>query len=133
MSFLTKIEAAIKLGVGIELIDYYTNNAPKIGEDVKLESIEMQTETSYDETKLKEFSEYLKTPWPIPPSGRRPSIPAAIKDDIKQESHFACAICGHMDNGEVAHINAVSNSLNCHRSVKIHHLRSLESAPPLSC
>jgi len=35
-----------------------------------------------------------------------------IKKDIKQEAHLACAICGHMDNGEVAHIEAVKKTYN---------------------
>ena len=66
----------------------------------------------YDETKLIEFNNYLNSPWPFTKKAHRPAIPEAIKEDIRQESHYSCAICGHMDNGEVAHIEAVSNTLN---------------------
>ena len=55
---------------------------------------------------------YLNQPWPLPENGKRPSIPNLIKEDIKRESHYSCAICGHMDNGEVAHIEPVSETLN---------------------
>jgi hypothetical protein len=34
MGLITKIEAAMKLGVSVELIDYFTKNCPKAGESV---------------------------------------------------------------------------------------------------
>ena len=36
MPLLTTVEAAIKLGVGVELIEYFTKMCPKHGEDKKL-------------------------------------------------------------------------------------------------
>ncbi|WP_211109606.1 HNH endonuclease signature motif containing protein [Azospirillum tabaci] len=66
----------------------------------------------FDENELSSYAEYLAEPWPKPEKGGRPAIPKIFRDDVKDESHYACAICGYMDNGEVAHIDAVANTLN---------------------
>jgi hypothetical protein len=114
MGILTKIEAAIKFGVSVELIDYFTKYCPKSGEKIKLKSFNSEIGEMYDENELVLFRNYLNCPWPLPTSSKatRPTIPNPIKNYIKQESHYACAICGYMDNGEVAHIDPVSNSFN---------------------
>ena len=111
MAFLTKIEAALKLGYSLELIDYFIKKCPKKNEDRKLPATTSTSGTLIDEAELINFHHYLNQPWPIGSSGR-PHIPAAIRLDIKQESHLSCAICGHMDNGEIAHIQEVSETLN---------------------
>jgi hypothetical protein len=67
---------------------------------------------TYDEAELESYRDYLNEPWPLPKAGKRPRIPKAIQDDVKEESHYCCAICGHMDNGEIAHIEAVAKTLN---------------------
>jgi RecJ-like exonuclease len=109
---LTQVEAAIKLGVGVELIEYFINHCPKPCEDRKLRIATTHQEALIDEKELLDFQRYLNEPWPKPPKGCRPHIPDPIKDDIRRESHLGCAICGHMDNGEVAHIEPVSITLN---------------------
>jgi len=112
MGLITKIEAAMKLGVSVELIEYFTKKCPKSGENVKIKPVKTELGEMYDESQLIEFNNYLSSPWPISKKGNRPTIPEAIKEDIRRESHYSCAICGHMDNGEVAHIEAVSTTLN---------------------
>ena len=112
MGLLSKIEAAMKLGVSVELIEYFTKKCPKSGENLKLVVVKTDLGEMYDEIKLIEYNNYLNSPWPLSPKAHRPAIPDAIKEDIKQESHYSCAICGFMDNGEVSHIEAVSNTLN---------------------
>jgi hypothetical protein len=109
---LSTVEAAIKLGVGVELIEYFIGHCPKHKEDRKLPAKKMDGQILIDEKDLLHFQRYLNLPWPVPPSGDRPGIPKAIREDIKHESHLGCAICGHMDNGEIAHIDAVETSLN---------------------
>jgi hypothetical protein len=65
-----------------------------------------------DEQELFAFQKHLREPWPKTKADGRPHIPTAILTDIKAEAHQGCAICGHMDNGEVAHIDPVATSLN---------------------
>ncbi|MBF4049609.1 hypothetical protein ISI15_16395 [Burkholderia pseudomallei] len=112
MAFLTKIEAAIALGVGVDLLDWFIKKCPKPGEDRTLVTIKVGTEEMIDEAELAQFQQYLREPWPVKIDKTRPTIPDKIKTDVKQESHLACAICGHMDNGEVAHIEAVKKTYN---------------------
>lgn len=112
MPLFTTVEAAIKLGVGVELVEYFTRKCPKHGESRTLSTIKTDERVLIDEKVLIDYQRYLNLPWPVPPSGQRPGIPEKIKEDIRFESHLCCANCGHMDNGEVAHIEAVADTLN---------------------
>lgn len=112
MAFLNKIEAAIALGISVELLEWFVKKCPKPGESRKLASVKVGGDALFDEGELESFRAYLRAPWPLPKKGSRPTVPEKIKSDVKQEAHLACAICGHMDNGEVAHIDAVSHTLN---------------------
>ncbi|MBL8796182.1 MAG: hypothetical protein JNM56_19935, partial [Planctomycetia bacterium] len=112
MKLLTKIEAAMFLGVGVELIDYFVENSPKPKGDVKLPVAKSSEEAGqqFSQADLIRFSDYLNEPWPLPPKGTRPHIPDAIKKDIKRESHLGCGICGLMTKGQVAHIEPVAET-----------------------
>ncbi|ULO04824.1 hypothetical protein H1230_16895 [Paenibacillus sp. 19GGS1-52] len=113
MVFLSKIDAAIKLGISMELLDFFISRCPKPNQTVKLPVTQIANgELLVDEADLVRFNGYLNEPWPLPPSGGRPNIPAAIARDIKLESSFSCAICGDLNNGEIAHIEAVAETLN---------------------
>ena len=112
MAFLTKIEAAIALGVSVELLESFVKKCPKPKGDRTLSVTNIEGKQFFSEDELHSFNKYLNESWPLPPSGKRPHIPSQIKEDIKQESHYGCAICGFMDNGEVAHIEAVAKTLN---------------------
>ena len=112
MPMLSLVEAAITIGVGVELIEYFISHCPKHGESRTLAAKKAGDDILIDETDLLDYQKYLSQPWPIPAKAQRPGIPERIKEDIRLESHLACAICGHMDNGEVAHIEAVSGTLN---------------------
>jgi DnaJ-class molecular chaperone len=108
-----KIDAAIKLGISMELLESFISRCPKPHENVKLQTHKMaKGEILIDEDELLRFQNYLNNPWPLPPKGTRPNIPKAIIDDIKAESSYACAICGDMNNGEIAHIEAVADTYN---------------------
>jgi hypothetical protein len=112
MPYLTLAEAAIKIAYSVELILQLTKTCPKSGETRVLPASETPSGLLIDERELIEYQHYLNQPWPLPPKGQRPRIPKAIADDVRSESHFACAICGHMDNGELAHIEPCATSLN---------------------
>lgn len=112
MALLTKIETALALGIGFELLDWFVKKCPKRGETRKLLGVKVGSDLHFDESEVVAFRSYLRAPWPLPPKGQRPTIPDKIKQDIKLEAHLACAICGHMDNGEVAHIEAVASTFN---------------------
>src|ERR1700722_16620517 len=108
---LSKIEAAMKLGISVELLEYFTKKGPKQNETRRLKVRKVDGQGFFDDKELLSYQNYLNEPWPFT-KGSRPPIPEAIKDDIKSEAHHGCAICGHSDNGEVAHIEAVADSLN---------------------
>ena len=112
MALLPLIDAALYLGLRVETLQYLTKKCPKIGETRKLNSVKTEQGPMFDESELSSYAQYLTEPWPMPPKGKRPAIPKAFQDDVKEESYHACAICGHMDNGEIAHIKAVTKTLN---------------------
>jgi hypothetical protein len=112
MPYLTLVESAIKLGIGVELVEYFINNCPKYGESKTLTAKSVDGEMMIDEKALLDYQRYLNSPWPLSAKAKRPATPPAIKKDIALESHLGCAICGSMDSGEVAHIEAVSHSYN---------------------
>jgi DnaJ-class molecular chaperone len=112
MAFLSPIEAALFLGLKVETVEYLSRTCPKKGQQRTLKFVKSEAGKTYGEAELESYRDYLNEPWPLPKPGKRPAIPKAIQDDVKEESHHACAICGHMDNGEIAHIEAVAKTLN---------------------
>ncbi|MEZ6099318.1 MAG: hypothetical protein R3E01_10125 [Pirellulaceae bacterium] len=111
---LTKIEAACLLGIGVELLDYFTSRCPKPKQNRKLKIAKTSKEAGslFDRSELIAFAQYLHEPWPSPKKGTRPNLPPAIKKDIAREAHLACAVCGLMNRCEVAHIDPVADTLN---------------------
>jgi DnaJ-class molecular chaperone len=112
MALLTLIEAALHLGLRVETLEYLTKQCPKPGESRKLKSVKTEKGPMFDGDELSSYGEYLTQPWPMPKKSNRPAIPQAFRDDVKEESYHGCAICGHMDNGEIAHIEALATTLN---------------------
>src|SRR5579871_4439452 len=112
MGLTTKIEAAIRLGIGMELLEYCCKNCPKPNQTRVLAVVATAQGDMIDEDELQNFQAYRHSARPKPAKGKRPYMPDAIKEDVRKECHYACAICGHMDNGEVAHIKSAAESLN---------------------
>ena len=112
MSLKTTTEAAIYLGWSRELVVKLTERSPKSGEDRKLPTKDVEGATYFAEADLDGYRDYLASAWPKTGKASRPHLPDYIKDDVKAECHYQCAICGLMDNGEVAHIEAVKDALN---------------------
>lgn len=110
MALLSPAEAAIQTGYSVELLEKLTSYAPKHGEQRKLEVKRLADEVWFDDADVMDFIRYLKAPWPVPEGGTRPTIPAYIQEDVRAECHQQCAICGSMDNGELAHIEPVADS-----------------------
>lgn len=108
MAYLSQIEAALLLGLKVETVEQLSKACPKLGETRTLKFVMSEAGKTYDEAELEAYRDYLNEPWPLTKSGKRPAIPKAIQDDVKEESHLGCAICGHMDNGEVVHIDSRS-------------------------
>jgi hypothetical protein len=105
LALITKIEAAIKLGVG----KHFCEKCPELKQDRNLAAVSTAQGDMIDDKELYSFERYLHSPWPLPPKGSRTYLPEAIREDIRQESHYGYAICGHMDIGEVAHIKPVDH------------------------
>lgn len=112
MAYLTKIEAAIRLGTGMELLDHCCVQCPKPYQDRILKVVAMPDGDVIDEQELKNFHAYLHSPWPTTEKSNRPHLPEIVKQDIREECHQACAICGLMNSGEIAHIESVASSKN---------------------
>lgn len=112
MALLNKVESAIAMGISVELLEAFVKKCPKPNGTRKLQSKTVDGQQMFEESEIQQFQQFLAEPWPKPPSGKRPNIPKAIADDVRQECHHQCAICGHMDNGEVAHIEDVASTLN---------------------
>jgi RecJ-like exonuclease len=112
MGLISKIEAAIHLGIGMELLENCCGKCPKPNQNRVLAVVATEQGDMIDEKELEDFHAYLHAPWPLSPKGKRPHLPDVIKEDVRQECHYSCAICGHMDNGEVAHIDPVADRLN---------------------
>ena len=111
VKLVTPIEAAMKIGISTELLEYFRIKCPKKGQTRLLKSEVQDGMTVYDEAELLNYQKYLNEPWPHT-KGKRPSIPEAIMRDVREECHLCCAVCGDANNGEVAHIVAVAESLN---------------------
>ena len=112
MALKSLIEAAMHLCLRVETVEYFVKHCPKRGQTRTLQTVETAAGVVFDEVELGNFVAYLNEPWPLPEKGGRAAVPEKISDDVKDEAHHACAICGHMDNGEVAHIKSWAVSLN---------------------
>lgn len=109
MPLLSISEAAIRVGYSIELLTYLSKKCPKHNETRILPAKKIDEVLHFDEAELLSYQRYLNEPWPIPDGKDRPPMRDAIADDVKAESHFACAICGNSNHGELAHIHPVSD------------------------
>lgn len=107
---LHEIEAALLLRMSPELLQWFTQFAPKHGDGRKLPSHERGGVRMYRRSDLTDFDEYLWLPWPLSASSSRPAVPMGIRSEIITEAHCACAVCRHGDDGEAAHITPVSDT-----------------------
>jgi hypothetical protein len=112
MALLTLVEAAIESGFGVELIERLLRDCPKSGEDRTLRAVDSEGVPHVDADELRDYLRYLREPWPLTEKGSRPHVPAYVANDVRAESHHGCAICGAMDNGELAHIDPSAKTYN---------------------
>lgn len=114
LKLLSEIEAALRLSMSPELLEYFTRYAPKAGNPRKLPFTVIDGQRHYDPAELDAFDSYLAEPWPKSPKATRPHIPGKLREEIKLEAHCGCAICAHSANGEVAHIEPLAATLSHH-------------------
>lgn len=116
-SDLNEYAAAELTGMSPRLLAWLNKYAPKQGETRKLKvAREVQGAKFYSKDELLDFDVYLRKPWPSV-AGKRPNIPAGIKEEIKIEANNQCAICSsHSDSCEAAHIVPVSKTHSNHPS-----------------
>jgi hypothetical protein len=112
LALIAEIEAAMQMGIGVELLRYFTETCPKHGEDRLLPKKVIDNVAHFDSNELLSYQKYLAQPWPTKSGRQRPHIPEAIKNDVRAECHLACAICGDLNRGEIAHIEAVAKTAN---------------------
>jgi hypothetical protein len=79
---LTKIEAAMKLGIGVELLEYFTKHCPKQTETRLLKGLKAEGQVLFDDQELLSYQNWLNQPWKYS-KGTRPQIPDAIKRDCQ--------------------------------------------------
>lgn len=107
---INEFEAATLVQMSPSLLRSFTSRSPKMGESRKLPSKKVGAHITYSRKDLLSFDDYLRKPWPSK-DGKRPEIPAPIKDEVKNESFLQCAVCcSHSDTCEIAHIEPVASS-----------------------
>jgi hypothetical protein len=113
---LSEYEAACQTGMSPKLLRWLTSNAPKSGISRKLKIAKTDDGTMYfEKEEIVGFDKWLKLPWPVSKSGKRPHVPKGIRTEIIEEANGACAIChGHKDSCEAAHLDPVHKSKNNH-------------------
>lgn len=110
---LTEIEAALEVGMSPTLLRWLTKNPPKAKSDRTLPCHVEDGEYFYARQALREFDAFLAEAWPHKP-GKRPHVPAGIREEIKLEAYCECAVCHNMNDGEAAHIVPVAGTLCNH-------------------
>jgi len=104
---INEYEAAIEFGFSPELLRWFTKN-PIIDEE-KLPFKEVDGLYFFRILDLHKINKKMLGKWPLPAKGTRPTIPAGIKREIKEEAQFSCPVC-HRPQGELAHIRPVSKT-----------------------
>src|SRR5664280_588256 len=90
---INEFQAAAMVGLSPELLRWLTSYAPKQGVDRKLSLAKTVNDIFFfAEAEVRSFNEWLKLPWPHK-VGKRPPIPAGIREEIRTEANGECAIC----------------------------------------
>ena len=109
---LKDFEAAHHLGITHELIYAYTQY--ECGPEArKLQTVQQQGITYFDEAELIDFDQYLRLPW-VAEGEKRPKVPEWIEVHLRAESGNQCLRCGTGKGVETAHIEAWSRSRSHH-------------------
>jgi hypothetical protein len=96
----------------LDLLSTLTKKCPKRGEKRLLVCTEKDGVKWFARDELEAYRVWLRLPWPRKDGEQRPHLPTYIKKEIMRESHLRCAICGDMNNGEVAHIDGVASTMD---------------------
>jgi DnaJ-class molecular chaperone len=114
-TLLDEFRAAVFIGMSPQLLRYLTGHHVKWKAARILSVAEKVHDILYfEENELKEYDDWLRSPWPCS-KGKRPPLPDAIREEIRQEANAECAICKSSGQaGEAAHIIPVATSKNNH-------------------
>lgn len=113
---LPPVEAAHYLGITAELLFQFTKtNFAKSSGLRSLNCVEIEGKTRFVKGELDSFDKLLSGCW-CGPNEPRPSIPKAILDHLRAESHNQCARCGSGVGVDTAHIIPWSKSRSHHPS-----------------
>lgn len=98
-----------------ELLRHLTSHQVKWKDTRKLTVAKEVNGTLYfEESELKAYNAWLRAPWPAK-DNKRPSLPTAIREEIRVEANLECALCGRSGQaGEAAHIDPVNTSKSNH-------------------
>jgi 5-methylcytosine-specific restriction endonuclease McrA len=112
MALWSEVEAALEMGISVELLRKFTKVCPKTGQSRLLAVTDVGGVPHFQSDEVSAYAAWLRQPWPKGANQQRPHIPEYIKADVRQECHHACAICGLMESGEVAHIAPVADTFD---------------------
>ena len=115
IDIISEYEAASITYMSPDLLRWLTSHAPKSGIARKLKVAQKENDIYFfDRKEVLAYDAWLKQPWPRK-DGKRPSIPTAIRREVKKEANGSCAICqGHKDTCEAAHLDPIAKSDNNH-------------------
>jgi hypothetical protein len=114
-NLLNEYQASAFIGMSPELLRYLAKHQVKWKDARKLVVAKNVNGALYfEETELRDYDSWLRTPWPAK-DNKRPSLPDAIRQEIRLEANMECALCKSSGQaGEAAHIDPVNTSRSNH-------------------
>jgi len=108
---INEFKAAVEFAFSPDLLRWFTAN-PVLDNEI-LPFKEEDGIYYFSRSDIKRLDTKMHGKWPLPSKGSRPTIPAGIKREIKEEAQFACPVC-HRAQGELAHIHSVATTFCNH-------------------
>lgn len=114
-NLLNEYQAASLIGMSPELLRYLVKYQIKWKDTRKLTVAKEVGGTLYfEESELKAYDAWLRAPWPAK-DNKRPTLPTAIREEIRVEAKLECALCRSSGQaGEAAHIDPINTSKSNH-------------------
>lgn len=114
-NLLNQYQAAALLCMSPELLRHLTSHQVKWKDKRRLAiAKEVDGVLFFEEAELRAYDDWLKAPWPAK-DNKRPTLPDAIREEIRLEANLECALCKSSgEAGEAAHIDPVHTSRSNH-------------------
>ena len=107
MDRISEFKAAVEFGFSPDLLRWLTDYP--VVDNEKLPHTEQDAIYYFKRSDIEKLDKKMSGKWPLPSKGTRPTIPAGIEREIKEEAQFACPAC-HRNQGELAHIRPVAKT-----------------------